>query len=71
MTLSGVPRSSSPATCLIVEEIRERVLALGARAPALAKQTPLLQIAQMVLGDGGIEAADLPETIRPAGPAEG
>ena len=53
------------------QEIRERVLALGARAPALTKQTPLLQIAQMILADGGIEAANIPQTVRPAGPAGG
>ena len=34
------------------EQVRERVLALGARTAALAKQTPLLQIAQMILADG-------------------
>ena len=50
------------------QQVRERVLALGARASALAQQSPLLQIAQMILADGGIEAADVPETIRPAGP---
>ncbi len=49
------------------EEVAEAELADVAGHARLAQQSPLLEIAQMVFGDRGIETADLAEAVRTAG----
>ena len=62
-----MPRSSSAATCLMSRRSAKRVLADVAGHAGLPQQSPLLEIAQMVFGDRGIETADVAEAVRTAG----
>jgi hypothetical protein len=47
------------------QQVRKRVLTLRARMAALPKEAPLFEVTKMILGNGGIEAADIPEPVRP------
>ena len=47
------------------QQIRERVLARGTGRAALMQQSPLFQVAKVILGDGGIETAKIPQAVRP------
>jgi hypothetical protein len=49
------------------EQVRERVLAGIAGARRLPQQPPLGQVAQVVLGDGRVQAAKVAVPIRAAG----
>ncbi|MCA1559328.1 MAG: hypothetical protein LC804_03320 [Acidobacteria bacterium] len=48
------------------QQIGERIKPLGARVADLADEPPLLQITQMVVRDGGVQAAEIAEAISPA-----
>jgi hypothetical protein len=49
------------------QQIGEGILAAIARPVQLPHETPLLQVAQVVLGHRGIEAADVAQAVRTAG----
>ena len=53
------------------QEIGERVLAQIARRARLPQQSPLLEKAQMVFGNRGIETADIAERRRDRRPTTG
>jgi hypothetical protein len=49
------------------QQVRERVLARRSRSAGLMNEAPLLEIAQVLLGHRGIEAADVANAVWTAG----
>ena len=70
MTRSAMPLSSSDATCLTVSRsVNENSRSLARRVGA--NQPPLLQVAQMVVGDRRVEASNVARGVGPAAPLTG